>query len=71
MKKAREIERYMEKDGGEGAKPVWLEELGWRGREQNGGTLSVTYAALCAKRNNDDECKNKQEKTYKWRRMGK
>ena len=23
-----ETERYMEKDGGEGVKPVWLEELG-------------------------------------------
>ena len=27
-KKARESERYTEKDGGKGAKPVWLEELG-------------------------------------------
>ena len=26
-KKGRKTERYMEKDGGEGAKPVWLEEL--------------------------------------------
>ena len=40
----------MEKVGGVGRK---LHE--WRGREQNGGTLSVPYATFGAKRNNDDD----------------
>ena len=69
-KKARETERYMGKDGVEGAKTVRLGELGgkthkWRGREQNGGVLLVptVYATLGAKRNDDDHCGFRINKT--------
>ena len=59
--------RDMEKDGGKRHGEGWwrrseinlVEGVGgkmhkWRGREQNGGTWSVPYAALGAKRNSDE-----------------
>ena len=33
----------------------WEKQHKWRRREQNGGTLSVSYATLGAKRSNDDD----------------
>ena len=36
----------------------------WRGREQNRGTLSVPYASLGAKRDNDDDDISSEYRSY-------